>query len=1012
MLPIYLSIEGLYSYQHKQEIDFTTLTEGGLFGIFGAVGSGKSSILEAISYVLYGDTERLNSKEKRNYNMLNLKSKQARIVFDFLNFENQKFRFTAEWKRNTKRFEETTGLTRKAYKWSEGEWIPLESADGALVTNLSYPNFRRTIIIPQGKFKEFLELGGKDRSIMMKEIFQLQRFDLGPKTSSLLQDANRKAEHLRGALSGYETVSSELLMEKERWLVEEKATLNQLKVQRSTQQLHYDKLKQANERHKTLSEKQEKLAALIAQKTNIEQQEKSVQRYEQAVALFKDPLAQAQKLNSEKELLTRKVENLTSERKTLSKDVEHVENTFLTIQAAYVKLDTLRGTAEDYRYLIDIKQHEGDLIRDTKSLEKGKKMIAEEKSEENGLRAELAQTEAQVDRLKEKEFDTRQLLDMESWYLRNQSITELTTLNTQKIAGVKDEIRQIEQQMVTLGFEPTGWQDLLNDKIEHTEQQLHELKHQQTHLQVQVRLGEFAQELTPGAICPLCGALEHPNPMNAAEATADLSNNKAQIDKATHQLKEWQDTGKQLQQLASNRTHKIAELEKLKEEQIGIKQQHDAHQKRFLWSAYAPDDKSLFDQQKALIQQHAEQTKAAERLVKTLRIRLEEKTQTVRKYEARLQDLLAQVTILETKIGQSKKQLVRLEANEYTGHTTDQLVTLRKETLDKIQYIQDRYQLIGTQLNERRQEFANVSGQLNVSLERFGVVREEAAEKQQYIATLLSEHGYEDQMRVQQIIAQNLPAQQIRAEITQFFVQLQVLEEQVKELQKETAQDTFSPEELRQAERLLHETQQSLEVQIGRTGGLEKELAQLSLEYHKKEKLLEEYSVIESRINNLRTLENLFKGNGFVNYVSTIHMERLCEMANQRFRRLTKNQLSLTINENNEFEVVDYLNNGYKRSVKTLSGGQAFQASLCLALALAENIQTRHKAEKHFFFIDEGFGTQDNESINTVFDTLQYLHHENRIVGIISHVDELKERMPRSVTVVKDLEKGSVVTVS
>src|SRR5690606_24210867 len=200
---------------------------------------------------------------------------------------------------------------------------------------------------------------------------------------------------------------------------------------------------------------------------------------------------------------------------------------------------------------------------------------------------------------------------------------------------------------------------------------------------------------------------------------------------------------------------------------------------------------------------------------------------------------------------------------------------------------------------------------------------------------------------------------------------------------------------------------EALEVQIGLHGALKEDLERLTIEFSKKQELLLAYKKLETRKDNLKTLDNMFKGNGFVNYVSSIHLHRLCEIANQRFHRLTKNQLSLVINENNEFEIIDYLNDGRRRSAKTLSGGQAFQASLCLALALAENIQSLNKADKNFFFIDEGFGTQDSESINTVFDTLQYLHQENRVVGIISHVEELKERMPRSITVVKDLEKGS-----
>ncbi len=82
MIPIQLTIEGLYSYQARQTIDFENLTEAGLFGIFGTVGSGKSSILEAISFALYGETERMNSKEKRAYNIMNLKSDKSLIEFE------------------------------------------------------------------------------------------------------------------------------------------------------------------------------------------------------------------------------------------------------------------------------------------------------------------------------------------------------------------------------------------------------------------------------------------------------------------------------------------------------------------------------------------------------------------------------------------------------------------------------------------------------------------------------------------------------------------------------------------------------------------------------------------------------------------------------------------------------------------------------------------------------------------------------------------------------------------
>ena len=100
----------------------------------------------------------------------------------------------------------------------------------------------------------------------------------------------------------------------------------------------------------------------------------------------------------------------------------------------------------------------------------------------------------------------------------------------------------------------------------------------------------------------------------------------------------------------------------------------------------------------------------------------------------------------------------------------------------------------------------------------------------------------------------------------------------------------------------------------------------------KKQELQANYSKLEDRESNLKELDRLFKGSGFVKYVSTIYLKELCNTANLRFMKLSKNSLSLEIDDNNTFWVRNYLNGGKKRLLKTLSGGQTFQASLCLAL--------------------------------------------------------------------------------
>ena len=115
--------------------------------------------------------------------------------------------------------------------------------------------------------------------------------------------------------------------------------------------------------------------------------------------------------------------------------------------------------------------------------------------------------------------------------------------------------------------------------------------------------------------------------------------------------------------------------------------------------------------------------------------------------------------------------------------------------------------------------------------------------------------------------------------------------------------------------------------------------------------------------------------------------------------------------ENNDFEIEDLFNFGKTRHIRTLSGGQIFQASLALALALADSIQALSKTEQNFFFLDEGFGSLDRDSMQEVFNTLKSLRKENRIVGVISHVEEMQQEIDRYLKVTFDSERGSQVEI-
>ena len=1006
MLPLYLSIEGLYSYQEKQEIDFTELTEAGLFGIFGAVGSGKSSILEAISFALYGETERLNKTDRRSYNMMNLKSNQAMIVFEFLNFEQKKYRFVAQWKRR-KNFEDTTTIERTAYEWIGDGWIPLDSADGSHVTNLSYANFRRTIIIPQGQFKEFLELRGKDRSEMMKEIFYLNKFDLGPKVGFLQAGNNRKLENLKGALSGFESVSADALESKKKEVVEAKETLAQTKV--SYQELlgKVQSLQEFKDKQLEVQQKTAQFEELNSRKEKVKQQEAELNRYERTSQAFREPLNYIQSLNTERETLIHKIENFQVVKERQLREIDVVEREIANIQADYLNINGLRAQAEDYKLISLIKEHERKELELQNRLAKGAPFVERSKESELNLAKKLEQAEINLENLKSEKVDTSQLIEMEKWYQRKDTLKQQLDAADKEISQYQTELEADIKIFNQAGYTEDNWGQMIQNELLLIEEKYGKLREQETHLQVQAQLSRFATDLQPGSPCPLCGALDHPEPTVNAHVQDELQKLNQEKSVLEQERTSFVNLRDQLTKASIAMQAKRGQHDRVSDIQQRSAEEMTVHGGLFQWPGYSPDDIGAFESQKQQLKTNEQQTAAMEAEVKLIRQDLQKSKENIARFEKELDAIRAEIAVVQGVSQHSKSGLQQLNFAEFEGRDLEEVRKMKLQLDQHIVQLEGNYLSLNQKLNTYKTKLAEVVGQYTAAKDQLSIYNQQLKTRQEQIAKLLREYGFADITQVQSIIQRVIPVEQIRQEIQQYFVRLEVLESQIKSLNEFLASKEFSEEDLETTNKLFEFKKEELELQLALTGGLEKELAHLTLEFGKKEKLLEEFDMLNNRGSNLKTLENLFKGNGFVNYVSSIHLRQMCEMANHRFHRLTRNQLSLTINDSNEFEVIDFLNNGYRRSVKTLSGGQSFQASLCLALALAENIQSLNKSDRNFFFIDEGFGTQDAESINTVFDTLQYLHQENRVVGIISHVEELKERIPMSVTVVKDHEDGS-----
>lgn len=218
MKPIKLEVKGLNSFIDKQVVEFDKLTERGLFGIFGPTGSGKSTILDGITLALYGDIARKSS----NYINTNCDGVYVSYEFQITGNEVKRYRVDREFKRDNK----SGGIRNKSSKIIDitgGVENVLEEKAKAVtskceeIIGLKLDDFMRTVVLPQGKFSEFLKLEGKERRNMLERLFNLRKYgdDLSSKLSFEIRKEKDKMNILEGQLKGYEGISEEALKAKE-----------------------------------------------------------------------------------------------------------------------------------------------------------------------------------------------------------------------------------------------------------------------------------------------------------------------------------------------------------------------------------------------------------------------------------------------------------------------------------------------------------------------------------------------------------------------------------------------------------------------------------------------------------------------------------------------------------------------------------------------------------------------------------------------------------------------------
>ena len=203
----------------------------------------------------------------------------------------------------------------------------------------------------------------------------------------------------------------------------------------------------------------------------------------------------------------------------------------------------------------------------------------------------------------------------------------------------------------------------------------------------------------------------------------------------------------------------------------------------------------------------------------------------------------------------------------------------------------------------------------------------------------------------------------------------------------------------------------SLDENRKKYGYLENKLENEKIIFEKKKDILEKSKENTKILDEVMQIEKLFKAKAFVQFLSKYQLNYVCQKASQILESISTGRFELSIDDEGEFIISDFQNGGIRRLPATLSGGETFLVSLSLALALSSQIQLKGNAPLEFFFMDEGFGTLDSHTLDTALECLKKLKNNNLSIGIISHIEKIKEFVPIKLEITQDTKTNTGSTV-
>lgn len=903
MRPLRLVLQAFGPYLEKTQLDLSQFAESGLFLITGPTGGGKTSLLDAMCFALYGKS---TGGRRRFAEMRCGSAPQELPTLVELEFalQGERYRFSRSQythiNRNTKAPE--LRESHQCFRLEAEDWALLESKSDSAVSrraeellHLTCEQFSQVIVLPQGEFLRLLRASSSDKGEMLKTLFSAgvwrQVTDRFHQRERQLEDKARQTAALRASLLQQEEVESLGGLE------EKAASL----AQRETA------LRQENKTLAQQLEQAERLLQSLEQYTRLEEaaQEagKSLARAQAAWKELEGREIQPRHKREQAQALRQQAVALAQESARLGEQKEEL----LRAQAAGKQAAATRKQLEEQRQSLAALGQQRETL--SQRMEKG-----------NAFCKACEEAAARLPALLER----RQALEKLSaaWEeLARRKARQAAALEGLSIAEQAAAQKQLLLETVSL-----------------------RLERQEALLRQNAAL-QLAHTLEPGKPCPVCGALEHPSPAAGQETLLEPR-----------------------------------QLESLRQEE------KSARQAQVKAAALVASRKAEADQAaEAVSQQEAAWKEAAASAGDFTR------------EEAAAQ--LAQAAALAEK---AKGEAARLEAakEKLRALEKERDACQQRETAlrEKLSALEAQAQ----ELERRAQEAqAACAGLDHSALEEAIQAKGRAYDaKEKAAAQLLQEAQEEDAQRERAQAALSLAQQALEKANAQWRACPTPWEERPQLPQLRQQCQTLRQESLSRREELgkAASARQALEGALQEARRLEEELAAL-----------------EGQLSRVARLSKSLSGSNpmkmpILQYVLSVMLEEVLGSANRFFATLSRGRYALRLKDGPatrgygglDLEVLDGASM-LPRSIETLSGGEQFLASLSLAFGLSDVVQNHSGAVRlDSLFIDEGFGSLDGETLDTAMKALAMLQSGGRLIGIISHVSELKNRIPCRVEVSRD----------